>query len=49
MPKSKKHPRDMTTQEAAEHLFHPKILAKVKEHLAEIEQPKRPKKPSSKD
>ena len=47
MAESKKHPKDMTTKEAAEHLFHPKILEKVREHLDEIEHPKHPKKPSS--
>jgi hypothetical protein len=35
MPKkSKKHPKDMTDQEAAEHLFHPKIVQVVHEHLS---------------
>jgi hypothetical protein len=35
MPKkSKKHPRDMTDQEAAEHLFHPKLVQAVHEHLS---------------
>jgi hypothetical protein len=35
MPKkSKKHPKDMTDQEAAEHLFHPKLVQAVHEHLS---------------
>ena len=36
MPKSsqKKHPRDMTTDEALNHLFHPKIVAHVKDLVA---------------
>ena len=29
MPK-KKHPRDMTTDEAIRHLFHPKVVKHVK-------------------
>ena len=41
MPKKKrpkpepKHPRDMTTEEAIEHLFHPEIVKKAREHIAE--------------
>ncbi len=35
MPKkSKKRPKDMTDQEAAEHLFHPRIVHAVQEHLS---------------
>lgn len=34
MPKSpKKHPHDMTDEEALKHVFHPKIVASVKKHL----------------
>jgi hypothetical protein len=35
MPKKKlkKHPREMTDEEALKHLFHPKIVRAVKEHL----------------
>jgi hypothetical protein len=29
-PQAKKHPREMTTQEAVEHLFHPKVLQHIK-------------------
>jgi hypothetical protein len=36
MPKkSKKHPKDMTDDEALKHIFHPKLVAGVKKHLAE--------------
>src|SRR5262245_13856916 len=31
--KSKKHPREMTDEEALRHLFHPKIVRAVKKHL----------------
>ena len=31
MPKSKKHPKDMTTEELAQAVFHPKVHKKLKE------------------
>ena len=31
MPKSKKHPKDMTTDEIAKAVFHPKLHKKLKE------------------
>jgi len=31
--KSKKHPMEMTDEEALKHLFHPKIVKAVKKHL----------------
>ena len=31
MPKIKKHPKDMTTEEIAKTVFHPKIHKKLKE------------------
>lgn len=31
MPKSKKHPKDMTTEEIAKAVFHPKLHKKLKE------------------
>jgi hypothetical protein len=31
--KSEKHPKDMTTDEAAKHLFHPKLLEHVRKHV----------------
>jgi len=49
MPKrnQKKHPKDMTDEEALKHLFHPKIVKAVKKHLesqnAHKEQPQKPK------
>jgi hypothetical protein len=30
--KSEKHPKDMTTDEADKHLFHPKLLEHVRKH-----------------
>ena len=40
MPKKKKHPKDMTTDEALKHIFHPKIVkhvkAIVKKHNAKV-------------
>lgn len=37
MPKKvKKHPKDMTTDELARHVFHPKVLKHVKKHLARL-------------
>jgi hypothetical protein len=33
MAAKKKHPRNMTNREAAEHLFHPKLLKHVREAL----------------
>ena len=45
MPKkSKKHPKDMTDEEALKHLFHPKIVRKVKQHLKKHEQTSKPDK-----
>jgi hypothetical protein len=33
MKKSKKHPNEMTDEEALKHLFHPAIVKAVKTHL----------------
>ena len=45
MPKKKKkHPKDMTTQEALEHLFTKKGHKIIKRHIAEIERVPRIKK-----
>jgi hypothetical protein len=41
--KSKKHPKDMTNEELAAHVFHPKVLKHAKKHLAELDAPKVPK------
>jgi hypothetical protein len=35
--KLKKHPMEMTDEEALKHLFHPKIVRAVKKHLKEQE------------
>jgi hypothetical protein len=35
--KLKKHPLEMTDEEALKHLFHPKIVRAVKKHLKEEE------------
>jgi hypothetical protein len=35
--KLKKHPMEMTDEEALRHLFHPKIVRAVKKHLKEQE------------
>jgi hypothetical protein len=32
--KIKKHPKDMTSDEAVKHLFHPKVVKHLKKHLA---------------
>ena len=39
MPK-KKHPREMTNDEAIKHLFHPKIVKHVKAEIAKVNAPK---------
>ncbi len=36
MPKKKKHPKDMTSDELLKHLFHPKVVKHVKKHVAEV-------------
>jgi hypothetical protein len=41
--KPKKHPRDMTTEEAVHHLFHPKVV----EHIKNVKD-KNHKKPTKK-
>jgi hypothetical protein len=38
--KSKKHPMEMTDEEALKHLFHPKIAKAVRNHLREEEKRK---------
>jgi hypothetical protein len=43
--KKTKHPKDMTTDEAMEHLFTPKGAKIIKEHLTKISEGKKgPKK-----
>jgi ribosomal protein L29 len=34
--KAKKEPKDMTTDELAKHIFHPKVLRHVKKHIARM-------------
>jgi len=36
--KWKKHPKDMTTDEAIKHVFHPKIAKALKKHIDEHNQ-----------
>jgi hypothetical protein len=38
-PKSKKHPKDMTTEEAINHVFHPKIVKHLKTQVDELNKP----------
>jgi hypothetical protein len=44
--KSEKHPKDMTNQELAEHVFHPHILKHAKKEIDLIDNP--PQRPSRK-
>jgi len=37
MPKKKKHPKDMTTEEAIKHLFGREGHKRIKKHLAKLE------------
>ena len=41
--KSKKHPMEMTDEEALKHLFHPKIVKAVRKHLKTEEKADEPK------
>ena len=36
MPPKKKHPSEMTTDEAIRHLFHPKVVTALKKHVMEL-------------
>jgi len=47
MPKSKKHPKDMTTEEIAKAVFHPKLHQKLREIIKENDEDKK-SKPDSK-
>ncbi len=40
----KKHPRHMTSDELAVHVFHPKLLKAAKEHIERLNAPKSPRK-----
>lgn len=41
MKKEKKHPKDMTTDEAIVHVFHPKALQHLKEHVEKLSEGKK--------
>jgi len=41
MKKKEKHPKDMTTEEAVKHLFHPNIVEHVKKHAGKQEPKKK--------
>jgi hypothetical protein len=43
MTQTPKHPKDMTTEEAVSHLFHPKVVIHAKKQAEEGKKP-RPKK-----
>jgi hypothetical protein len=36
MKKKEKHPKDMTTEEAVKHLFHPKVVKHLKKHVVKV-------------
>jgi hypothetical protein len=40
MPKKKKHPKDMTTEEAMRHLFKQKGHSLIKKHVAKLDESK---------
>jgi hypothetical protein len=44
MPKKKKHAKDMTTEEALKHLFHPQVVKQMKEIVHKQHQSRKPKK-----
>ena len=46
--KSKKHPIEMTSDELAAHVFHPKVLKHLRKVIAEHNAPKTPRKSSRK-
>jgi len=43
MPKKKKHPMEMTDEEALKHIFHPEIAKAVRKHLRTQEKKGKPK------
>jgi hypothetical protein len=47
MPRKRKHPKDMTTDELARYAFHPKVLSALKKHVKELnsEKPARKRLP----
>jgi hypothetical protein len=49
MPKKiKKHPIEMTSDELAAHVFHPKLLKAAKKHIERLNAPKSPAKSTRK-
>jgi hypothetical protein len=49
MPKkSKKHPIEMTNDELAAHVFHPKVLKAARKHIERLNAPKSPAKSTRK-
>jgi hypothetical protein len=44
MPKPKKHPKDMTTEEAIYHLFKKKGAKHIKSHVARLDREKSTKR-----
>ena len=42
MPKKKKQPKDMTTEEIAKAVFHPKLQKKLDEKIKEIDGDEKP-------
>lgn len=44
MPKKKKHPKNMTTEEAMRHLFKRKGHSLIKKHIAKLEKDSSTKK-----
>ncbi|GGA80918.1 hypothetical protein GCM10011507_35170 [Edaphobacter acidisoli] len=38
-PKPKKHPKEMTTEEAIHHVFHPKIVKHLKTEVERLNKP----------
>jgi hypothetical protein len=44
MPNKKKHPKDMTSDEAMRHLFKPKGHTLIKKHIAKLEKASSTKK-----
>jgi hypothetical protein len=45
MPKKKKHPMEMTDEEALKHLFHPAIVKAVRKHVKGQTKPAKKPKP----
>jgi hypothetical protein len=39
MVKNKKHPKDMTSEELAQHIFHPKAMEHIKKHIEKLHRP----------